>query len=98
MDGPHIRYVRVLDDEDLHFVFGIEATPGEYAVVLMTSAHGKWSMVLDLDWLLLARDLQRFDHEIVEGLLVPPSAIRWVRRGWPRELIRVDGDDESFEI
>ncbi len=98
MDGPHIRSVRVLDDEDLHSVFGIEATPGEYAVVLMTSAQEKWSMVLDLGWLLLARDLQRLDHEILEGLLVPPSAIRFVQRGWPRELIRVEGDDESFEI
>ncbi len=61
----------------------LEAEPDDlFVVVHLTGAAGKFTLLLDPEWIDLALETRALDPTLLEGVAVPDSAIVMQAPGW----------------
>lgn len=85
MDSAKVCGAHIFDTGQVAAEFGISLRTDErYAVVLLLAGGQEVSMVLDLEWIHLARQIESRNTVMLEGITVPEDAIRHLAVGWPK--------------
>lgn len=84
MNSATVCAAHIFDADEVSTEFGVALeTDDRYAVVLLLADGQRVSMVLDLDWVSLARQIDTRDTVTLDGVTVPEEAIRHLAAGWP---------------
>lgn len=85
MDSARVCGAHIYDTSQVAAEFGISLASDErFAVVLLMASGKEVSMVLDLEWIQLARQIEARNTVMLDGITVPEGAIRHLAVGWPK--------------
>lgn len=85
MDSAKVCGAHIFDTSEVAAEFGVSLSTDErYAVVLLLAGGQEVSMVLDLEWIHLARQIESRNTVMLEDVTVPEDAIRHLAVGWPK--------------
>jgi hypothetical protein len=78
-----VQAARFLSGSEVRSLFGVDVdVDRQFVVISVTSEGVDWTMVVHLDWLLLARQAMQLNPELVGDDTVPPGAIVYACGGW----------------